>query len=99
MRSSIWWAWTVIVDIHTSPRNGNSTPTASILLDPDYLRRARYHPIALHRRKRAPHGILGGRVGDQDDRNRARRLVRFRTTLRAGMALHDRFKRNALLRQ
>src|ERR1041385_5757174 len=48
----------------------------SILLDTNDLRRARYHPIALHRRKGAPHRILGRRIGNQDDRNRASRLVR-----------------------
>ena len=45
-------------------------PTALILLDPDDLRATGNHAVALHRRKRAAHGIFRCRIGDQDDRHR-----------------------------
>ena len=46
----------------------------------------------------APHRILGGGIGDEDDRDRPGSLRRL-AAMRPAMALHDRFHRNRLLRQ
>ncbi len=43
---------------------------ALVLFDPYHLRPAADHLVALHRLQRAMDRILGGGVGDQDDRNR-----------------------------
>src|SRR5213082_3122997 len=78
------------------PATANSTPVASILLDANNLRRARYHPVAPYRRKGSAYGILSCRIGDQNDRHGCR-LAGIAATLRAGMTLNDGFERYALL--
>src|SRR5271166_6366179 len=73
---------------------------ALILLDPDYLRPSRDYTVAAHRGERLAHCVLGGRVGDQDDRHRLARAARLAGDLRPEfMALNDRFERDLLLRQ
>src|SRR5205085_7093217 len=91
MRSSIWCAWTVMVDMFPPWRR------TLVLLNPDNLRRARYHPVPLDRRKGLAHSILGRRIGDEDDGDRPRGLCRRIAALRPGVPLHDRFERNPLL--
>src|SRR6266700_5658353 len=72
---------------------------AFILLDTNNLRCTGNHPVPLHRRQRPAHGILGRRIGDQDHRNRAGRLVGTVAAVRARprVTLQDRFQRNLLL--
>jgi hypothetical protein len=43
---------------------------ALVFFDPDHLRPATDHLVALHRGQRPIHRILAGRIGDQDDRHR-----------------------------
>ena len=51
------------------PRNGRR---GLILLDADHLRPAGDYTVAAHRGEGLAHGVLAGRVGDQDHRNRLR---------------------------
>src|SRR6185437_15694207 len=68
---------------------------ASILFDPDHLRTAADHLVALHGGQRAMHRILMGGIGDQKHGHR-RSLAGLSTI---GMTLHDGLDRNLLLGQ
>src|SRR5690242_19695790 len=101
MRSRIWFDWTVTVMIVRSSR-GPALPVhdlyrdrarkCSRLFDADQLRFADDDAVALDLIDGAAHCILGGRIGDKDDRDR-RRVGGIFAAVRApaGMTLHDRF--------
>src|ERR1700733_8461346 len=68
-----------------------------VLFDPDDLRPSGDYTVAAHRGERLVDRVLGGRVGDENDRNRIAGLA---GVLRAGfVALHNRFERDLPLRQ
>src|SRR5262249_55571690 len=71
------------------------------LLDADDLRRARNHTLSFDRLQGAPHRILAGRIGDEDDGCRRIRALRIVAAVRprAAVALHDRFERDLLVRE
>src|SRR6202163_2830577 len=72
---------------------------ALVFFDPYHLRPATDHLVALHRLQRAVYRVFAGGIGNQDDRHRRsfpRRAVRVNAI---GMALHDRFNGNLLLRK
>src|SRR6202045_1040793 len=73
----------------------------SILLDADHLRRTRNDTLFPDRLQGAPHRVLAGRVGDQDDRRRRIRALRIVAAMRPAtvVPLHDRFKRYVLAGQ
>src|SRR5262249_45735202 len=73
--------------------------TGSILLDAYDLRVVLNHTLFPDRLQGAPHRILAGRVGDQDDGRRRIRALRIVAAVRprAAMALHDRFERDLLV--
>src|SRR6516225_1224328 len=111
MRSSNSCGGTEIwVDMARSfKRSPRTPPSASIrthavpfeplvLLDPYHLRPPTDHLVALHRLESAADGVLMGRIGDQNDRHR-RSFAGARRGAAIGMALHDRFDGNLLLRE
>src|SRR6516162_2048008 len=73
----------------------------SAFLDPDDLRFTQDHLIAANRGKRLAHGVLGGRIGNQDHRHRLARAAGDIAAMRrlAAVTLHDRLERDVLLRQ
>ena len=74
MRSSSWLGWTVIDGAFRAPLAFSGL--LSIFLDADQLRLARNHPVALDRGERLAHRVFGGRVGDQNNRDRSAALLR-----------------------
>src|SRR6516162_1933655 len=73
----------------------------SVFLDPNDLRFTQDHLVAADRGKRLAHGVLGGRIGDQDHRHRLTRTAGDIAAMRrlAAVTLHDRLERDVLLRQ
>src|SRR6516164_2690987 len=73
----------------------------SVFLDPDDLRFTQDHLIAANRGKRLAHGVLGGRIGNQDHWHRLARAAGDIAAMRrlAAVTLHDRLERDVLLRQ
>src|SRR5215467_2948080 len=73
----------------------------SVFLDPNDLRFTQDHLVAADRGEGLAHGVLGGRIGDQDHRHRLTRTARHIAAMRrlAAVTLHDRLERDVLLRQ
>src|ERR671937_190362 len=84
------------------PTEYDSTmPILSVFLYPDDLWLTQDHLIPSDCRKRPAHGVLGGCVGDQNDRHWLSRAAGDLAAVRrfAAAALHDRFERDLLLRE
>src|SRR6516162_345006 len=73
----------------------------SVFLDPNDLRFTQDHLVAADRGEGLAHGVLGGRIGDQDHRHRLTRTAGDIAAMRrlAAVTLHDRLERDVLLRQ
>src|SRR5271169_2983660 len=71
------------------------------LLDADQLWLALDHFFGLDARERPAHRVLGGRIGDQDDRDWPRGALGIVATIGpwSRVALHDRFQRDHLVRE
>src|SRR5262252_7729620 len=81
--------------------NSSISPEQSILLDSDDLRLPGNDALILDGVQSTTHRILGCGVGDQNDRRRRRRTFRVIAAMgpAAWVSLHDRFKRDVLVRQ
>src|SRR6516165_6142 len=69
---------------------------ALVLFDPDHLRPAADHLVALHGGERAMHCILVGGIGNQQHRHRRRLSHRWHRLASVRVALHDGFDGNLL---
>src|SRR5262249_2165724 len=111
MRSSKSWGGTEIwVDILALLRISSAGPPACkkhscramvrtnplILLDPDHLRLAADHLVALHGRERTIHRVLMGGVSNQQHRHRRSLSRGLRGVAAVRMTLHDGFDGNLL---
>src|SRR5713101_1770227 len=86
--------------LHPQARRRQPDPIRRLsrLFDADQLRLALDHPFGLDFGERPAHRVLGGRIGDENDRHRPRRArVLAAERPRPEMPLHDRFERDALL--
>src|SRR5712692_1275820 len=92
-------AWSAAISL-PRPRRRGAAPIRRLsrLFDADQLRLALDHPFGLDFGERPAHRVLGGRIGDENDRHRPRRArVLAAERPRPEMPLHDRFDRDALL--
>src|SRR5215467_9067128 len=82
------------------PSTTSRVPILSVFLYADDLWLAQDHLIPPDCRKRPVHCVLGGRIGDQNDRHRLSSPGDLAAVRRlAAVALHDRFERDLLLRE
>src|SRR5450432_3838759 len=86
-------------DVTFAPSNLGFAPrSSSIFFDAYQLRIAQYHLVTLDCGQRPAHRVLGGGIGDEDDRNRPGTLGAI-AAVRTAMALDYGFQRNRLLCQ
>src|ERR1043166_9889695 len=98
MRSSNWCDGISIDDMDVPSVAAGSAGGSLRFLDPDELRLSDDDAAGNHLVEGPAHRVLGGGVGDENDRHRRRVggiLAPVRTA--AGVTLHDRFERNLLL--